>query len=198
MNKDKTAIKAEKLPDSGNVDQEISRVLSKSEKAVLVPTAVAGSIGLGFGGSVLGAVMWYLVAAIFNLQIVYLAVLVGVFVGYGMKVLLKNTNSLSLGLVAAGLALFGLLLGNALIWYFQVPNWTRESLVADYGWTETEAEEISNEEIRKEYGLGEYFKDDLTSFEDGHNAVYSWVAYAFAVFIGFGRVFNFKNPNKSI
>ncbi|MDD3647487.1 MAG: hypothetical protein PHS44_03240 [Candidatus Dojkabacteria bacterium] len=201
MSEEDAKVQVEKLPGkykSLSKSNKTGKVLSSTEKIAVGSSAFIGSIGLGAAGAVLGAFLWYIVASVTNIQIGYFAILIGIFVGFGMKILLKGTNSLMLGLIAGVLSLFGLVLGNFLLWSLQMPKWTRESLVEDYGYTQEEALEFSDSQIREIYPFGDYLKDDLTSSEGGNNPVISWVFYLLAVYIGFSRVFDLRNPNKSI
>ena len=189
-------IEKKELPTQTKKDTSNKTV---KKDVALTTGMISLSVALGFVGAVVGAIIWYGVAAITDIQIGYLAILIGIFVGFGMKFLLKDANSLSMGLVAAGLALFGLLLGNFLLWYIQMPKWTREVLISDYGYSKVETEKISDSEMREEYGFGEYISDDLTDFEStDHNPVISWIFYILAITIGFTRVYDFRNPNRSI
>lgn len=77
-----------------------------------------------FGGvaSVISAVGWAIVGAVTGMEIGWLAWGVGILCGIGVAKGLQDVHALG-GIVAAGWAVFGILLGKALLLYFVVlPN----------------------------------------------------------------------------
>ena len=74
-----------------------------------LPLAVIG----GFAASVIAAVLWALITYLTNFQIGFMAIGVGIVVGYAVKVLGKGITT-PFGIVGAIFALIGCLLGNLL------------------------------------------------------------------------------------
>jgi phosphate/sulfate permease len=138
----------------------------------------------GIGGAVLGAVVWYLVTAFSGYQVGYIAILVGFFVGYGMKMGLKDKNSFLMGIVAAFLSLFGILLGNGLLWYFQSPKWAKEAF--------PELTNVTDAQLRSDFSLIDYLKEDINVAEYGRDAALGILFYALAIFVAFNAVCNLR------
>jgi hypothetical protein len=79
--------------------------------ASLTPSNLPFGIVGGVIGMALGAAVWALVALITDVQVGYLAIAVGFFTGFGVRLLGKGTTPIY-GLVGAVLSLAGVLIGN--------------------------------------------------------------------------------------
>mgnify|MGYP006921595392 CR=1 FL=1 len=89
---------------------------NKVEKLLLEIQAqqspVRGFIG-GLIAAFIGAILWAAVTAITHYQIGFIAMAVGILVGYGVRLMGKGLDTI-FGVIGGGLALFGCALGNLL------------------------------------------------------------------------------------
>jgi hypothetical protein len=72
-----------------------------------------GALGAGVVASLVGAVLWAVVTDVSGYQIGFMAIGVGLLVGYAVRMVGKGIDP-SFGFLGAGLALVGCVLGNAL------------------------------------------------------------------------------------
>lgn len=186
------------------VEDQISNVLEKGQTTLKPENKdLMMAVGVGLGAAVLGAIIWYLIAIMFNIQLGYIAILIGFMVGTGMKMFLKSKNSIMFGFIAVGLTLFGMLLGKYMIWYFALPNWFKQEVAVEYDVTVEEvADEYSDADIRELYPFNEYLADDLTPSGDSSTeqkgSVLILFAYLFSLYYAFVSVYQIKKNDKKI
>lgn len=76
-----------------------------------IPTRLGAAIGAGIGGAVIGAALWAIVTVTTHYQIGFMAVGVGLLVGWGVQ-RTGRSGAPVLGVIGALLALIGCVLGN--------------------------------------------------------------------------------------
>ena len=92
------------------IDQEkLEQYLEELRRNQSFSMGIAG----GFGAAILGAFIWGVISALTKYQIGYMAVGVGFLVGFAVRIFGKGVDT-KFGIAAAGLALFGCMLGNLL------------------------------------------------------------------------------------
>jgi hypothetical protein len=153
-------------------------------------------LSAGMAASVLGGVIWFLIAKTTKIQVGYIAILVGVLVGFAISKFIKEKKNLLYGVIAGFLSLLGIFIGTVLIWFFAVPQWTRDELISSkYDVSVSYVNDISDDEIRQEYPFFDYLKDDLFESSGTHKPFLSVLFYALAVYAGFAQVYLERKPH---
>lgn len=165
----------------------------------------------GLIAAILGGLIWFVIALITKWQIGYIALLVGIMVGAGMKIIMKDRKSLILAIVAVFLTVFGIVFGKFLIWQFEMPNLIRSEIINEFK-TDTVYSELNVSEstlksvytddyIRTQYPFGDFLVDDLTPGGDTSietkGSVLILFAYLLAPVYAFQSMYSFKKKAKA-
>lgn len=114
----------------GQLERELA---AQQAGAGAYPLATAG----GLTGALLGGAVWAGIAVAAKFEVGYVAVLVGFLAGFGVKLGARTARGLGLQLLAAGLAVIGLLAAKYMTFAYLLRDLARDSGVT-IGWLDGE------------------------------------------------------------